>query len=201
MQQGAKERRGEEEKRGGLFFFFCLIPAMARLGARRQDLKNQLPDIITVSEEPPLQESPGESPPLYSPPPPVPRFDDCDSHIQLRDTQHLLLDKALLSLSLFHLCGCFIYLFTAENPKEDKTWDFSHTLDLFFLLLFPHLVSPPTLARAAAVDYAPLTGWGRGRSAAQAPTWRLKPTRSDFGKCARPLNLTLLLCFSLCRQL
>lgn len=159
MQQGEEERREGEETRLVFFvFFFCLIPAMARLGARRLDLKNQLPDIITVSEEPPLQESPGESPPLYSPPPPVPRFDDCDSHIQLRDTQHLLLDKASLSLSRFHLCGCFIYLFTEENPEEDKAWDFGHTLDLFFPLLFPHLVSPPTLARAAAVDYAPLTG-------------------------------------------
>lgn len=135
---------------------FCLIPAMARLRARRQDLKNQLPDIITLSEEPPLQESPGESPPLYSPPPPPPppRFDCCDSHIPLTDTQHLLLVQS--SLSLFHLCGCFICFFSLRKELNKTNGGTSAAPRTYFL----HLVSLQLLAPAAAVDYAPL-GWLR----------------------------------------
>lgn len=34
----------------------------------------------------------------------------------------------------------------------------------------------------------PMSGWGRGLSVAQAPTWRLKPERSEFGKSARQLT-------------
>lgn len=183
MQQGVERR--EKDRRGGLF---CLIPAMARLRARRQDLKNQLPDIITLSEEPPLQESPSESPPLYSPPPPPPppRFDCCESHIPLTDTQHLLLVQSILSL--FHLCGCFIwFFFTKKRTKQDKRWDFSRTSDLFSP---PGVTSTPRTGCCCGLC-PPWLAEGGGVSAAQAPTWRLKPKRSEFGKSARTRNYLL----------
>lgn len=138
---------------------FCLIPAMARLTARRQDLKNQLPDIITLSEEPPLQESPGESPPLYSPPPPPPPRHLASTaviptyHSQTHNTSCSFSQASLSSIFVAVSSGGFFSLRKELNKTNGETSAAPRT---YFL----HLVSLQLLAPAAAVDYAPL-GWLR----------------------------------------
>lgn len=153
----------DESRAHGSFFFFFWWVAAPRLRARWKDLKNQLPDSITLSEGQWVSKQRTSSSSLSS----SSSFKHFDSQRNYTHTQIPGCLQILFSFGfVFVFAVCFSFLTVGLSVQ--------HHLGLYIPLsqsltaLFYSLVSPsPDLW-----TMPPSPSWGRGLCAAQAPIWR-----------------------------
>lgn len=144
--------------------------AVARLKARRKDLKNQLPEIITFSEEQ-LRSSKWAS---VGPPP---------LHVNTQiptETTHT--ETSLLVFKLF--CPFFVRVPAVCTCGTVTLAAPGTCIPLWEQLTFPDLL----WLSVRQWTMPPSVSWGRGLRAAQAPIWRrlgLKSKRRPLGKTTR----------------